>query len=203
MTRRTERTFSASAKDRRKGLSGRLARAAALLPVLALMAAYPLRHVRADHSVLLLGVVAATVAITLPAGLWYTRREDTSRIDIADDNVTLTRAGKVTTVDRNSAFGTALFADNYDIVDFVVVTDGTHHFQLASGSWMPETLRDILSALGESTEVVTRKEAVEAHPEAFSYWAKNSVKIIVAAVSFSIVLSLVGGVLAILLFGAG
>lgn len=194
------RTFTADAASRR---AGSRPWTAAIL-ALALLSA----------SVYFLGltvfaiVAVLTIVIAVPLVLRHARAQDKGEVDLTAGSVISRRGTDVlATVDRHSpSYDVAVFSDAYGRTTQVLITDGSQHIRLVSGSWPVSTLRSLAAAASPHVDrprTATWQELKAAHPEALAFWERHTGLVIAGVLVGIPALVIIGGVLAILLFDVG
>ncbi len=195
--RQHSRTFAADAAARRVGSRPW----AAAVGAVALLAA----SVYFIGPTVVVIVAAIAIIIAVPLVLRHGRAEDKGEVDVTGDSV-ISRRGEtvLAKVDRRSpTYDVVIFSDTYGRTTQLLVTDGTQHIRLVSGSWPVTTLRELAAASSDRPRTATWQELKAAHPEALAFWERHTGAVIGGILVGLPLLALAIGVLAILLFDLG
>lgn len=195
MTDQSPRAFSAS-----KTVESRPWAAIAVAIPAIVVAAYFL-------GLVITGIVAlVTAAVAVPLAIRNKRSEQAGHVDVTADSVVHRRGDQVLArLDRRSpAFSTVLFSDSHGLTTQLLITDGSQHVRLVSGSWHVATLQDLAAAaaVGAPT-TATWKEVKAQHSDALAWWERHTTALIAGVIVGLPVLAIVVAVLAVVLFDLG
>lgn len=155
--------------------------------------------------VTVLVVALITLAVVVPLALRYARTEDTSEVEVTDDSVIWRRGSRtMAVIDRTSrALEATVFTDSHAMTTQLLLTDGTTHIRLVSGSWSPETLSELAAAVDPEFTVSTWSEVIARHRSVFPLWERRPGLIVVGSITAVLALVFVGILIAMLVFDLG